>query len=148
MGLVVGQLDNKRPLGPDGPGLGPDGPGSLALSHTVLLPSGLDGISPRSHSRCARPHMPAMPPFPSLPPAAVQCLVNQLLISSFFGTRLVHGALVLWGGMPLWSTLGPEDTAALTTLAAKALAPAARAAQQVGPWRARALGGCSSFGNQ
>ncbi|GFR41514.1 hypothetical protein Agub_g2209, partial [Astrephomene gubernaculifera] len=64
---------------------------------------------------------------------AVQCLVQQLLVASFYGTRLVGGVMVLWGGMPLASTLGPEDTAALTTLAARALAPAARAAQRPRP---------------
>ncbi|PNH03034.1 hypothetical protein TSOC_010932 [Tetrabaena socialis] len=61
---------------------------------------------------------------------AVQCLVNQLLVASFYGSRLVGGAVVLWGGMPLWSTLGADDTAALVTLAARALAPAARGSHE------------------
>ncbi|GIL67857.1 hypothetical protein Vafri_21149, partial [Volvox africanus] len=63
----------------------------------------------------------------------VQCLVNQLLVASFYGSRLVGGVLVLWGGMPVWSTLGSEDTAALVTLAARALAPAAKVAQRSRP---------------
>lgn len=103
------------------------------VGHRLLRPEA------REHAGLANPlgphHPEAVPLLSTSHPTflAVQCLVNQLLISSFFGTRLVHSALVLWGGMPLWSTLGSDDTAALTTLAAKALAPAARAAQQPRP---------------
>ncbi|KAG2440829.1 hypothetical protein HXX76_003684 [Chlamydomonas incerta] len=64
---------------------------------------------------------------------AVQCLVNQLLVASFYGSRLVAGCVVLWSGLPLWSTLGPRDTAALVELAGRALVPAARAAQRARP---------------
>ncbi|KXZ56192.1 hypothetical protein GPECTOR_1g166 [Gonium pectorale] len=64
---------------------------------------------------------------------AVQCLVQQLLVASFFGSRLVAGVAVFWGGLPVASTLGPRDTAAVTTLAARALEPAARAAQKARP---------------
>ncbi|GLC72459.1 hypothetical protein PLESTF_001250000 [Pleodorina starrii] len=64
---------------------------------------------------------------------AIQSLVNQLLVASFYGARLVGGVVVLWGGLPLWSTLGPRDTEALVTLAVRALVPAAKAAQKSRP---------------
>ncbi|GLC36018.1 hypothetical protein PLESTM_000393200 [Pleodorina starrii] len=64
---------------------------------------------------------------------AIQSLVNQLLVASFYGSRLVGGVAVLWGGLPLWSTLGPRDTEALVTLAVRALVPAAKAAQKSRP---------------
>ncbi|EFJ43026.1 hypothetical protein VOLCADRAFT_96769 [Volvox carteri f. nagariensis] len=65
---------------------------------------------------------------------AVQSLVNQLLVASFYGSRLVAGVMVMWGGGgAVWSTLSAQDTAALSTLATRALVPAAKAAQKSRP---------------
>ncbi len=94
---------------------------------------GLHTLWERTRPLTLRPALPDLSPHPApCPLAAVQSLVSQLLVSSSFGARLVSGVVALWGGQVLWSTAGPNDTAALTCLATRALSPAARAAVKVG----------------
>ncbi|KAG2497833.1 hypothetical protein HYH03_004103 [Edaphochlamys debaryana] len=105
----------------------------------LLRPDAASAREPGGHAALlANPLAPHAPTaLPLLAPShaaflAVQCLVNQLLIASFYGARLVSGCVVMWNGLPVWSSLGPEDTGALLGLAARALVPAARAAQRQG----------------
>ena len=111
-------------------------PFMLSITHPSPLPR--PPARPPATS-CVR-HAPC--PCRTYEHAAVQCLVNQLLVASFYGSRLVAGCVVLWSGLPLWSTLGPRDTSALVTLAGRALVPAARAAQRV-RWGALGVGASS-----
>jgi hypothetical protein len=61
-----------------------------------------------------------------LPPAGLQSLTNSLLVSRCYGCRPVLGVLAAWQTCLLWSSLSSGDTAALHSMAVRALEPAAR----------------------
>ncbi|WIA32755.1 hypothetical protein OEZ86_005939 [Tetradesmus obliquus] len=89
---------------------------------------------------------------PLLPisPAAftrLQSLANSLLVARLFGSRPVLGLLAAWQGCLLWSSMGSGDTAALASLAVRALEPAAREGPRHKTVR-RPLGGAAQHPQQ
>ncbi|WIA12591.1 hypothetical protein OEZ85_006248 [Tetradesmus obliquus] len=123
--LLHGLLSSQQEQDPSGLRLRARLQPLLAQAASSLLTPDACGLWPIACPLGLTAGVPLLP----ISPAAftrLQSLANSLLVARLFGSRPVLGLLAAWQGCLLWSSMGSGDTAALASLAVRALEPAAR----------------------
>uniref|UniRef100_A0A383WJN5 CCZ1/INTU/HSP4 first Longin domain-containing protein n=1 Tax=Tetradesmus obliquus TaxID=3088 RepID=A0A383WJN5_TETOB len=123
--LLHGLLSSQQGQDPSGVRLRARLQPLLAQAASSLLTPDACGLWPIACPLGLTGGVPLLP----ISPAAftrLQSLANSLLVARLFGSRPVLGLLAAWQGCLLWSSMGSGDTAALASLAVRALEPAAR----------------------